>query len=324
MASFGRLLVPAVCVIAFAAAAPPVHAQSQRTFVSVDGFDANTATNCGRLEPCRTFGAAMSVTNAGGEIVALDSGGYGAFTIDRPVSVVAPPGIHAAIAAAAGTAAHVAPAGSGDAVILRGLYINGVGGSVGIDFASGGALHIENCVTNGFSGPGIQVSRTASSDVARLYITNTISRRNYRGTHLQSTGSNSSIDAVISDSSFVDNQRGIGGSAAVSVGANADLALRHSVLAASTTGLRVGSQFAGTVTRAVVESCVITQNSSSGIFGTATGAGSSASFYVSNSTIAFNSTGVDAGAGVSAYSRGNNTVELNSTGNAFPSTYAPK
>ncbi len=48
---------------------------AQRTFVSTSGSDANTASNCTSTAPCRGFTAALTVTDAGGEIVVLTSGG---------------------------------------------------------------------------------------------------------------------------------------------------------------------------------------------------------------------------------------------------------
>src|SRR6185436_14360491 len=54
---------------------------------------------CSRPLPCRNFTAAIAQTDDDGEVVVLDSGGYGTFTIDRPLSVIAPAGVHAGIAA---------------------------------------------------------------------------------------------------------------------------------------------------------------------------------------------------------------------------------
>ncbi|MGH9902444.1 MAG: hypothetical protein ACRD68_11615, partial [Pyrinomonadaceae bacterium] len=52
-------------------------AQATRTWVSGDGDDANP---CSRTAPCKTFAGAISKTAAGGEINAIDSGGFGAIT----------------------------------------------------------------------------------------------------------------------------------------------------------------------------------------------------------------------------------------------------
>jgi hypothetical protein len=51
-------------------------AQAQRTFVSGLG----TGTTCSRSTPCRQLATALAQTSVGGEVVVLDSAGYGAVT----------------------------------------------------------------------------------------------------------------------------------------------------------------------------------------------------------------------------------------------------
>src|SRR5881396_3567190 len=80
-------------------AATSAFAQLDRTFVSTSGLDTN---NCGLTTPCRQFNRAISQTNPTGEVVALDSGGYGAFTVDRAISITAPEGVYAALRMNAG------------------------------------------------------------------------------------------------------------------------------------------------------------------------------------------------------------------------------
>ena len=75
--------------MAFALALPLVGQAAPRTFVASNGSDSNTATNCPVANPCQSFAAAYSVTNAGGEIVALDTAGYGSVTITNSVSIIA-------------------------------------------------------------------------------------------------------------------------------------------------------------------------------------------------------------------------------------------
>ena len=48
-------------------------AQNNRSFVATTGDDTN---NCSASAYCRTFGRALAVTNSGGEIVVVNSGGY--------------------------------------------------------------------------------------------------------------------------------------------------------------------------------------------------------------------------------------------------------
>lgn len=156
-----------------------VHAQStaQRTFVSTSGNDANTASLCSAQNPCRSFTSALTVTTAGGEIVPLTSGGYGAVTITKSVQIIAPFGVYAAITAPSGNGITVS-AGANDTVVLKGLTINGLGtGGRGISFTSGKTLHVESCTITGFTGVGaLYVSTDANN--TRVFIKDTIVRNN--------------------------------------------------------------------------------------------------------------------------------------------------
>jgi hypothetical protein len=127
-----------------------------RVFVASDGSDANTSTNCGLTTACRTFNAALSVVDAGGEIVVKDSAGYGPgpVNITKSVSIIAPPGVYAGISVA-GSAAGITisdPSTSGISVVLKGLTINSLG-DVGnaISMTSGASLVVEGCTIMGFS-----------------------------------------------------------------------------------------------------------------------------------------------------------------------------
>src|ERR1700709_98137 len=59
-------------------------AQATRTWVSGVGDDANP---CSRTAPCKTWAGAISKTAAGGEIDALDPGGFGALTITKAITI---------------------------------------------------------------------------------------------------------------------------------------------------------------------------------------------------------------------------------------------
>src|SRR5438270_9257162 len=89
--------------------APAVFGFNNRSAVSSIGLDSNP---CTVASPCRSFGAAIAQTNPGGEIVALDSAGYGPFTIDASLTISGAPGVHAAVTATVGTAITVAVAPS--------------------------------------------------------------------------------------------------------------------------------------------------------------------------------------------------------------------
>jgi hypothetical protein len=135
---------------------PPV----QRTFVASFGSDSNITTSCGFSNPCRGFTAALSVTQPGGEIVALDAAGYGAVTITKSVTITANPGFYAGISASSGNGVTIATAGVD--VVLRGLNINGIGGVNGISMTNGTSLTIEKCVISNFSSAGVVANANAS------------------------------------------------------------------------------------------------------------------------------------------------------------------
>ena len=113
----------------------------QRTFVSTGGSDAN---NCALLTPCRGFGAAVAAVAAGGEVIALDSGGYGPVTITKSVSITSPAGVYAGVSVLPGQDGVVVN-GPFVVVTLKGLTINGQGGNAGIDFIAGAQVTVESC-----------------------------------------------------------------------------------------------------------------------------------------------------------------------------------
>src|SRR5207247_3703656 len=73
-----------ISIIGPALSVAPANAQATRTWVSGVGDDANP---CSRTAPCRTFAGAISKTAAGGEINALDPGGFGAVTITKSIII---------------------------------------------------------------------------------------------------------------------------------------------------------------------------------------------------------------------------------------------
>src|SRR5438874_6863549 len=133
-------LVPALALIALALPAS-ASAQASRTWVSGVGDDANP---CSRTAPCKTFAGAISKTAAGGEIDALDDGGFGAVTITKSITIEG--GGHIAGILGAGTNGvnvnDSATALPGTIIVtLRHLTLNGAGtGLIGVRFVSGLAL----------------------------------------------------------------------------------------------------------------------------------------------------------------------------------------
>jgi len=148
----GFMLLRSALLVAIVAY-PLTAGAAQRTFVSTAGLDAHTAQNCSLAFPCRAFNAALSVTDANGEIVVLDSGGYGAATITQGVSIQAPAGVYAGLTIFGGDGITVNAPGA--TVVLRGLAINGLGGVNGIQVNAVGTLHAERCAITNMSGVGI-------------------------------------------------------------------------------------------------------------------------------------------------------------------------
>jgi hypothetical protein len=142
--------------------------QATRTWVSGVGDDANP---CSRTAPCKTFAGAISKTAPGGEIDALDPGGFGALTITKSITIDGGGGQVASVLVA-GTNGIVVAAGAGDVVILRNLRFSGLlgGGNAnaglnGIRFISGRSLNVESCVIFGFSQNGIDININSAASV---------------------------------------------------------------------------------------------------------------------------------------------------------------
>ena len=151
------------------------YATAQRTFVASTG---NDAWPCSVTQPCRQFAAAVAQTNAGGEVIVLDSAGYGAVSLTPSITITAPPGVYGGISVFSGDGISVN--GTDVVVTLRGLTIVGLGGTYGIHFVSGAVLHIEHCEISGFFGlghSGIQLDAPG----ARIDVIDTVVRDNQNG-----------------------------------------------------------------------------------------------------------------------------------------------
>jgi hypothetical protein len=140
----------------------PAQAAVQRAHVSAaHGADSNTAFNCDAVHPCRTFQTATTVVSSGGEVVALDSGGYGTVNITQSISLISPAGVYAGISVFAG-AVGINIDTAGVSVTLRGLTINGMGGDAGVLMTNGDQLSIENSTIAGFAaGSALQIATPA-------------------------------------------------------------------------------------------------------------------------------------------------------------------
>ncbi|MBK7592814.1 MAG: right-handed parallel beta-helix repeat-containing protein [Betaproteobacteria bacterium] len=168
------------------------------------GDDANP---CSRTAPCKTFAGAISKTAAGGEINALDPGGFGGVTITKAITINARATMGGVLTS--GTNGITVNAGANDVVYLRGLDIVGVGAGTdlsGINFLAGGALHVEDCSIYGFDLSGINF---APSGASALYVDSSTLRNNrQRAIHVH-PGLAGSAMVSITNVLMVGNEQGL-------------------------------------------------------------------------------------------------------------------
>jgi hypothetical protein len=162
-----------------------------RTFVSTSGADANAATKCAPTTACRTFSAALGVTGGGGEIVVLNSGGYGPpFSIAQSVSITAPDGVYAGVTVGSGVGITIATAGV--SVALKGISINGTGGTYGISMTSGASLTVVNGVISGFANSATSDAGIYVNGPVQVRLLNVIVRDGFNGVYLDG-GANATV-----------------------------------------------------------------------------------------------------------------------------------
>ena len=297
-----KTLVLAAALFVTLICAAQTQAQALRTFVAVAGNDAN---DCTFGTPCRTFAGAVPNTAPGGEITALDSGEYGVVTIDKALTLQAAPGAHVSLGDGTSNSAVTINAGASDVIMVRHLHISRSGSTLrGIDFNSGGALHIESCVVTGFHGPGIQFDAgdgCSANGCPELFVKDTIMRNNSKG--ILFSGGSASLDHC----RIENNTTG------VHVGLQSRVTIRDSVVAGNSSYGLKSEVLADTI----LENCAVTRNgtgikaSSGGLF--------VGRFYVSNTLIVGNLTGLLPSGG-RIISFGNNRLAGNTTNGAFTST----
>ncbi|MCA1614280.1 MAG: hypothetical protein LC800_09120 [Acidobacteria bacterium] len=143
-------------------------AQATRTWVSGVGDDVNP---CSRTAPCKTWAGAISKTAAGGEIDALDPGGFGTLTITKSITVdgtngqgfgstLNSGGINGFVINDGATATP-----NTIVVTLRNLSINGAGTTLGLNgirFIAGKSVVVDNVTIENQSGAGISVAMGVS------------------------------------------------------------------------------------------------------------------------------------------------------------------
>jgi hypothetical protein len=261
-----------------------------RAFVSINGSDLNP---CSAVQPCRSFNQALTVVQAGGEIVVQDSGGYSTgFTITQGVTIDAA-GFNASVISISNTDLCTINAGASDRVVLRGISFHGAGvGQNAINVTQVGSLYVEHCSIAEFTGNGVDMESGGN-----LFVTGADVRKCAKGVVVDSTGISANLIAHNSRFTECDNGVFIGalgsadvtgmlsectaslcssagfGAGSISSG-NSDLTLTHCRAERSTTGI-LASTFSTGNTTIRIASCVVTQNST-GIFTGKIGSGTPA------------------------------------------------
>ena len=154
-----------------AIASAPATAQATRTWVSGVGDDVNP---CSRTAPCKTFAGAISKTAAGGEISALDPGGFGAVTITKSITINGD-GTLAGILASLVNGI-VVNAGANDKVIIRNVSIAGANNGLdGVRYLAGGQLMLDKVTIYGFqnsaNSQAVDVSLTSNGKLIMQDVT---------------------------------------------------------------------------------------------------------------------------------------------------------
>lgn len=154
----GRLVA---AIMLFALFSTQAYAQATRTWVSGVGDDVNP---CSRTAPCKTFAGAISKTAAHGTINTVDSGGFGAVTITKSITIDGE-ATEAGILAA-GSNGIIINAGANDNVIIRNVAIEGANtGLNGIRILSAGNVLVDNVQITRFTGKGIDVSSSVATNI---------------------------------------------------------------------------------------------------------------------------------------------------------------
>jgi parallel beta helix pectate lyase-like protein len=231
--SYLRVLCVGLLALAFSAGA----IAQQRTFVASSGNDANP---CTPPAPCRSFAVAILAVAAGGEVIVLDSAGYGPVTIAKSVSITAPAGVYAGIAVPAAQNGVTVSGGTFD-VVLRGLAISGnSAGNKGIAASHSGSLTIERCTIEAMSSDGINVAPSSSSIVVAI-----------RDTHIARVSGNGIYLAVSSGSVDHVSVTRVGGRG-IYVSTSSSVAVSDAVVAYTQSDGIVGAASGGQTTRLAV------------------------------------------------------------------------
>lgn len=296
-----RLRLSALAVLTLTLTCASIAQAQSRVYVSANkGQDINFPCT---PNPCRLIQLAVAAVAAGGEVVVLDSGDYQPFTVNKAVTIEAAPGVIAGITqATSGENAITIDAGFADVVVLRGLTLNGMGsGYSGVDFNTGQALHVENCIISGFSFAGIRFDGPG-----QLFVKDAFLRLSSSGIIVRTT---TGIATASIDHCRLEGNSGSG----LSADNNSRVTIRDSIAANNAVaGFSSIANASGATADLNIENCLATSNGSLGIAASGSGGGR-ARVSVSNSTVTNNPTGISAVIS-STIHVANTTITRNTTG----------
>lgn len=267
-------------------------AQATRTWVSGVGDDVNP---CSRTAPCKTFAGAISKTATGGEINAIDPGGFGTLTITKSITVKCE-GVLCGVLAS-GVPGMTITSTAGEIVTLSGLDFEGLGASASLSGTNGiqvlvpATVHVHKCQIRGFkgSGNGNGIAVIPNSGATKVVV----------------------ADTYITDSGATTSNAGI--LVRPTAGATAVVNVNNTQMEANTNGIFMDGSGGGGVCHVNVKDSVLTASSNSGIAVSSTGASNTA--LVANSIMSFNAnTGAAVAGGSGSLKLGGNTISNNVTG----------
>jgi len=273
--------------------ATAVHAQPTRTWVSGVGDDANP---CSRTAPCKTFAGALVKTAAGGEISALDPGGFGTVVINKSITLNGD-GTLASVLASLVNGVTI-NAGPNDKVVLRNISINGVGNGLnGVRFLAGKSLVLDHVTIAGFTGSGVDMN--ISGTFSSLEIHDSTITGAPTGVRVANTGAGGALSlAALADVRIEGTT-----SHAVDAGANGRVTISNSLVSGNANGLTASASTS--VINAEGNQLAFNENTA------INAAASGAQIRLSNNAIYNNTVGIGIAGGATVASTGNNRVFAN-------------
>jgi hypothetical protein len=265
------------------------------------GDDANP---CSRTAPCKTWPGAISKTAAGGEIDALDPGGFGTVTITKSITLDGGGGQVASILSSPGVNGVNVSAAATDVIILRNLRINGAGGATGVAINTAARVIIEKCDIFGFATSGVTAAPSSATTV-NVKIQETTINNSAVGLSAKPTGG-ATVNVSV-DHSWLDSNTGGGLKADGTGGGPVNVAINDSSLSLNASnGANAVSGPSGNVTMDLMR-VTLAKNGGAGVQANISGGGTS-SVTVGASILSNNGTAWQALNGASLLSYQNNQV----------------